>query len=144
MPKLIEQSKEQTELYSELKKLAKRANQRIVRLERTFGKDTWATRDLKSMLATEPLQAWTQTGRVKYNKQMTETQLMATIKEVKKFLEKPTSTRRGIKKAREKMKLTIKQKFSTEANELTYAEAETLANFFDDKEVNGITNYIPR
>lgn len=60
MPKnKITLSEEQQKLYNELKKLSKRANQRIVRLERTFGKDKWATRYLKEKLEAEPLQAWT-------------------------------------------------------------------------------------
>lgn len=59
MPKSKELTKEEQQLYSELKVLAKRANQRIVRLERRFGKDTWATRELKERLAVEPLNAWT-------------------------------------------------------------------------------------
>ena len=71
MPKVKEMTKEEQALYNELKKLGKRANQRIVRLERAFGKDTWATRDLRDKLAIEPLQAWTKSGRVKYNKSMT-------------------------------------------------------------------------
>lgn len=37
----IELTKEQTALYNELKRLSKTANQRILQLERTFGKDTW-------------------------------------------------------------------------------------------------------
>lgn len=36
MPKVKEMSSEQQQLFSELKKLSKRANQRIVRLEREF------------------------------------------------------------------------------------------------------------
>lgn len=102
MPKLKEMTQEEKALYTELKTLGKRANQRIVRLEREFGKDTWATRDLKTMLAVEPLQAWTSKGRVKYNKSMTATQMMATIKEVQKFLAKPTSTRSRSKKSKRK------------------------------------------
>lgn len=144
MPKSREMSKEEQDLYNELKKLGKRANQRIVRLERRFGKDTWATRDLKDKLAIEPLQAWTKSGRVKYNKSMTITQMMATIKEVRRFLDKPTSTASGIKKAKEKASKTLQRMFSSDTKDLTYEEAEALTDFFDDKEVNGITNYIPR
>ena len=38
MPKVKEMSSEQQQLFAELKKLSKRANQRIVRLEREFRK----------------------------------------------------------------------------------------------------------
>ena len=75
MPNKKELNEEQTKLYNELKRLSKQANQRIVRLERTFGKDTWATKKLKSKIETEPLQSWTSTGRVRVNKSMTITQI---------------------------------------------------------------------
>lgn len=145
MPKnKISLTTEQQQLYNELKKLSKRANQRIVRLERSFGKDKWATRYLKEKLEVEPLKAWTSTGRVKVNKSMTETQMMATISAVKEFLNRKTSTRTGIKKAKEKAKETLKVRFSTNVKEITYDEAEVLTNFFDDDDVNEITNFIPR
>nr|DAI41186.1 MAG TPA: hypothetical protein [Bacteriophage sp.] len=144
MPKKKELTREEQELFNELKKLSKRANQRIVRLERSFGKDTWATKYLKDKLATEPLQAWTTSGRVKVNKSMTVTQMKATIKATKEFLNSNISTRRGIKKAKQKAIKTLKIRFSSDVSDITYEEAEALTNFFDDKEVNGITNFIPR
>lgn len=64
MPKKkINLNEKQQLLYNELKKLSKRANQRIVRLERTFGKDTWATKKLKEKLSIEKLGAWTKTRK---------------------------------------------------------------------------------
>ena len=143
MPKKKELTREEQELFNELKKLSKKANQRIVRLEREFGKDTWATKYLKEKLATEPLQAWTVSGRVKANKSMTVTQMKATIKATKEFLNSSISTKRGIKKAKQKAIKTLKTRFSTDVSEISYEEAEALVNFFDDKEVNGITNFIP-
>lgn len=144
MPKKKELTREEQELFNELKKLSKRANQRIVRLERSFGKDTWATKYLKDKLATEPLQAWTTSGRVRVNKSMTVTQMKATIKATKEFLNSNISTRRGIKKAKQKAIKTLKIRFSSDVSDITDEEAEALTNFFDDKEVNGITNFIPR
>lgn len=143
MPKKKELTREEQELFNELKKLSKRANQRIVRLEREFGKDTWATKYLKEKLATEPLQAWTISGRVKANKSMTVTQMKATIKATNEFLNSSISTKRGIKKAKQKAIKTLKTRFSTDVSDISYEEAEALVNFFDDKEVNGITNFIP-
>ena len=144
MPSKKELTREEQELYNELKKLSKRANQRIVRLERSFGKDTWGTKYLKTKLATEPLQAWTRSGRVRVNKSMTVTQMKATIKATREFLNSSISTRRGIKKAKQKAISTLKIRFSSDVSDITYEEAEALTNFFDDKEVNGITNFIPR
>ena len=70
MAKKIEQTKEEQEVYQNLKKLSKRANQRLVRLERAFGKDRWGAKELKSLLDVEPLQAWTNAGRVRAAKSM--------------------------------------------------------------------------
>lgn len=143
MPRVKKElTREEQELFNELKKLSKRANQRIVRLEREFGKDTWATKYLKEKLATEPLQAWTLSGRVKVNKSMTVTQMQATIKFTKEFLNSSISTKSGIKKAKQKAIKTLKTRFSTDVSEISYEEAEVLTHFFEDKEVNGITNYI--
>lgn len=144
MPSKKELTREEQELFNELKKLSKRANQRIVRLERRFGKDTWATKYLKDKLATEPLLAWTRSGRVRVNKSMTITQMTGTIKATKEFLKSGTSTARGIKKAKIKAINTLKTRFSTDVSEITYEEAEALTNFFEDREVNQITNFIPR
>ena len=145
MPRVKKElTREEQELFNELKKLSKKANQRIVRLEREFGKDTWATKYLKEKLATEPLQAWTVSGRVKVNKSMTVIQMKATIKATKEFLNSSISTKRGIKKAKAKAIQTLKTRFSTNVSDISYEEAESLVNFFDDKEVNGITNFIPR
>ena len=134
---------EEQELFNELKKLSKRANQRIVRLERAFGKDTWATKYLKEKLESEPVQAWTTKGRVKVNKSMSLTQMRATIKATKEFLNSSISTQRGVKKAKIKAIKTLKTRFSTDVSEISYEEAEALTNFFEDNEVNGITNFIP-
>lgn len=145
MPKLKKElTPEEQELFNELKKLSKRANQRIVRLERAFGKDTWATKYLREKLVAEPLQAWTLKGRVKVNKSMTVTQMKATIKATNQFLNSGMSIRRGIKKAKKKAIQTLKTRFSTDVSDITFEEAEALTDFFDDKEVNEITNFIPR
>lgn len=145
MPRVKKElTREEQELFSELKKLSKRANQRIVRLEREFGKDTWATKYLKKKLATEPLQAWSISGRVKANKSMTVTQMKATIKATKEFLNSSISTKRGVKKAKQKAIKTLKTRFSTDVSDISYEEAEALISFFEDKEVNDVTNFIPR
>lgn len=90
------------------------------------------------------MQAWSVAGRVKANKSMTVTQMKATIKATKEFLNSSISTKRGIKKAKQKAIKTLKTRFSTDVSDISYEEAEALTNFFDDKEVNGLTNFIPR
>lgn len=143
MPKKIELNSEQQKLFNELKKLSKRANQRIVRLEREFGKDTWATKKLRDKLEAEPLRAWSKTGRVKVNKSMTTTQMKATIKATQQFLNSKTSTKRGIKQVK---KTTIKQlakSLGTDDEDLTNEEAEALYDMLSDDYVTDILKYIP-
>ena len=142
MARKVEMTAEQARLYTELKKLSKRANQRIVRLEREFGTENLAIRNLRDKLAIEPLQAWTSSGRVKVNKSMTEIQMKATIKATNQFLNSKLSTRTGIKKAKKKAIETLRVRFSTDVNELTTEEAEVLYNIFTDKDVNQITNFV--
>lgn len=143
MARKIEMTAEQARLYTELKKLSKRANQRIVRLEREFGTENLAIRNLRDKLAIEPLQAWTFKGRVKVNKSMSEIQMKATIKATNQFLNSKLSTRSGIKKAKKKAIETLRVRFSTDVKELTTEEAEVLYNIFTDKDVNQITNFVP-
>ena len=50
MARKVEMTAEQARLYAELKKLSKRANQRIVRLEREFGTENLAIRNLRDKL----------------------------------------------------------------------------------------------
>lgn len=142
MARKVEMTAEQARLYAELKKLSKRANQRIVRLEREFGTENLAIRNLRDKLAIEPLQAWTSSGRVKVNKSMTEIQMKATIKATNQFLNSKLSTRTGIKKAKKKAIETLRVRFSTDVKELTTQEAEVLYNIFTDKDVNQITNFV--
>lgn len=141
MPKKIEMSSEEQQLFNELKKLSKRANQRIVRLEREFGKDTWATRYLKDKLEADPLRAWSVTGRVKVNKSMTLAQMKATIKATNEFLNSQISTKRGITKTKKKVAEKIKTQYGID-EDLNEEEYEALENFFYDNEVNSITNYL--
>lgn len=143
MPKKIELNSEQQQLFNELKKLSKRANQRIVRLEREFGKDTWATKKLRNKLEAEPLQAWSKTGRVKVNKSMTITQMKATIKATQQFLNSKTSTKRGIKQVRKTTIKNLAKSLGTEEEDLTDEETEALYDMLSDDYVTDILKYIP-
>lgn len=143
MPKKKILTSEEQELYNELKKLSKQANQRIVRLEREFGVNTWATRSLREKLESEKVQAWTKTGRVAVRKSMDVTQMKATIKATKEFISNPTSRVKGVRQAKAKAIETLKTRFSSDVSEITYEEAEALSLFFNDSDVNKITNFIP-
>ena len=144
MPKQkIELNEKQQELYNELKKLSKRANQRLVRLEREFGKDTWASKKLRNRLESEPIQAWTSSGRVKVNKSMSMTQMRAAIKATEQFLVSKTSTVSGVKKVRKTTIKGLAKSLGTDEESLTNEEAEALYDMLSDDYVADILKYIP-
>lgn len=143
--KKINQTTEEQRLYNLLKKQAKIANQRILRLEREFGKNAWGVKYLKQALEIEPLQAWTPKGRIKVSKKFNETQLNAILKATDKFIKaKAITTKRGIEQTRKKAIENLRTRFSVDAKEMTYEETEALYEIFEDKEVNRITAFIPR
>lgn len=83
-------------------------------------------------------------GRVRLNKSMSEIQMQAVIKATNNFLNNSkTSTVKGIKSIKKKIIEEIQKRYGSETNDISYSEAEALANFFEDLEVNKITNYIP-
>lgn len=100
---------ENEKLFNELKKLSKRANQRIVRLERLTGiKEGFATKQLADYLSSEQVQGWTKKGRVRVSKSMTDTQMIAAIKATKNFLEDVSnSTQKGLKKQKKEIEGSI-------------------------------------
>lgn len=83
------------DLYKKLKQLSKQANQRIVRLEREFGVDSWAVKQLKRKLDTTAVDGWTSGGRVRVAKSMSREQMLATIKATEKFINSTTSRVQG-------------------------------------------------
>lgn len=134
---------EQQELYNELKKLSKRANQRLVRLERNFGENTWASKKLKARLESNPLQSWTSKGRVALRKDMTITQLRATIKATQQFLNSKTSTKRGITQVKKTTIKAIAQSMGVDGDNISDSEAEALYDMLSDDYVIDIIRFIP-
>lgn len=121
------------ELLSDLQKLIKTANQRILRVERAFGKDRWGVKNLRDRLDTLKLNAWTTAGRIRANKSMTLTQLRAIEKVTKDFLKNvATTTISGIKETREKQIKGLQKSLRVKDRELTFDEAEFFYRLFDD------------
>ena len=74
-------------LYNEMKKLSKRANQRILRLERlTDATSPFSVKQLESKLSADTLNAWTKTGRVSLKKGLTPLQMKSINKALRQFL----------------------------------------------------------
>lgn len=121
------------ELFNELKKLGKRANQRIVRLERLTGvKESFAVKQLADYLSSMQVNGWTKTGRVRYNPNMTETQMIATIKAVKDFLENETSRVAPVKKIKKEVEESLGFEVSYEAVSTIY-QAQELWRWVEDE-----------
>lgn len=121
------------ELFNELKKLGKRANQRIVRLERLTGaKETFAVKQLADFLSSMQVNGWTKTGRVRYNPNMTETEMVSTIKAVKEFLEDELSRVAPVKKAKKEVEESIGIEISFEMLDTMY-QARALWDWVEDE-----------
>ena len=104
MSRKIEQTPSQASLFSELKKLSKRANQRIVRLERySEDKEPFAVKQLADYLSSSKLNSWTKTGRVATKRGMSELQMKSIIKAMQRFLKEEESTVSGAKQYTQKI-----------------------------------------
>lgn len=122
MSKKIEMTKREQELFNEMKKLSKRANQRIVRLERlTNVKEPFAVKQLADKLSADTLKVWTEKGRVGAKKGLTELQMKAIIKATNEFLSKNSiSTQAQAKAYQEKVSLKAGKKLTIEQAETEY------------------------
>ena len=123
-------------LFNDLKKLAKRANQRLLRLERLTGeKGTYASKQLYDYLDSNELKALSKAGRVRVSKNFSFTQMKAIIKATENFLESPTSVTKGVKK--------ITQSYSEKAGKpLSYKQANVI--YQTRKNYTCIYEYIPK
>lgn len=124
-------------LYNDLKKLSKRANQRILRLERLTGQTgTFAVKQLYDYLDSDMINAISAKGRIRVSKKFNEIQLKAIIRATENFLDtKSISTVAQVKKyTKELMKETGK--------ELTFKQSNIY--FLAEKNYTWIYQYIPK
>lgn len=112
------------ELYYELRRLAKRANQRILRLEREFGFETGVVKRLRFKLDSQVVNAWTRGGRVRYNKSMSEKQMKATIKALNDFNASIQSRVSGARKLFEYRRQQIAKAFDLSEEEVENGDVE--------------------
>lgn len=128
---------QEKKLYDELRKEVKKANQRLVRLEREFGKESWASKKLRNKLDSELIGAWSDSSRIKLNKSMNLTQLRAVAKATRQFLNSKTSTVSGVKKQIKAIKKGFQKSL-----DLTDEEAEAIYEAFDEDLLQWIYRYI--
>ena len=131
-----EMTPEEQKLYNQLNKLAKRANQRLVRLERLTGEtETFASKQLYDYLDSNELKALSKTGRIRVSKDFTFTQMKAIIKATNQFLKNPTSTIANVKK--KVLEYTEKAE-----KPISFSQANVL--YQSGKEYKWIYEYIPK
>ena len=114
--------------------LAKRADQRMVRLERLSKKDSIyeGAKAYAYKRAQSDLSRWVGRTKVDSNKPLrfnvkvsSQKELEMRLKDVKRFLESPTSTPKGIKAKYNKTVKTIKERYGVDMT------PEQLANYFE-------------
>lgn len=140
-----EMTTEEKELYNDLKMLVKRANQRLVRLERlTAEKDSFSAKQLFDYLSSEKLKAVTKTNRIKTENFNLE-QMEAIKSAVEDFLDKDSlSTVSNIKKYKAKVEKSIGTKVSFKDLSSIY-KARDLWKWSDDQYGSAFwTDFAPR
>lgn len=140
-----EMTTEEKELHNDLKMLVKRANQRLVRLERLTGeKDSFSSKQLFDYLSSEKLKAVTKTNRIKTENFNLE-QMEAIKNAVEKFLDKDSlSTVSNIKKHKAKVEKAIGTKVSFKDLSAIY-KARDLWKWTDEQYGSAFwTDFAPR
>lgn len=140
-----EMTLEEKELYNDLKKLVKRANQRLLSLERLVGeKDSFASKQLFDYLSSENLKAVTESYRIKTENFNLE-QMEAIKTAVEDFLDKDSlSTIRNIKKYKAKVEKAIGTKVSFKDLSAIY-KARDLWKWSEDQYGSAFwTDFAPR
>lgn len=127
-------AKPKTEAYKELereyKKLAKRADQRLVRLEALAESGEFKSAvNMAYRRAIHDIKQWGGEGATRFNQKQPENtqQLQAKINDIKQFLEASTSTKRGIVTHYKGVAETINQKYGTQ---FTWS---SMANFYQSE-----------
>lgn len=130
---------EHEKLYKELSTQVRRTNAMLQRLRGHFGDDPgWAATRLLNKLSIDVLNAVTEKGYVKYNKNLSNRQMKAILKATDSFLKSKTSTVKGVQENMEKIKSGFKEGF-----EITSKEAGLLYEFFstDDYRLSNEVKY---
>lgn len=123
----------------DLKLLIKQANQRIVRIEKQYGKDRWAVKNLKANLDNKILDAWTEKGRVRIPKNATADDIEKIQNITQKFVDAKTSSIRSLKFRESEIKNTIKEKSSRSGVDLDTDDVEALYKALLDDDIKWLS-----
>ena len=140
--KRISRGKPKANLEKETRKLVNKANARLDSLQRRYKSGTWASKKLANRLSTNKMKMWSK-GKIKMGSNLTKTQMVGLNKAINQFLASATSTKKGIKSAREKTIESLQGTLSTEEKEMSYEDAESFYEMFGDNDFNYIRDYVP-
>lgn len=126
-------TKERAKIMAETRALVDKANRRLKGLESAGYKGTWASKKLANRLDTKVLNAMDKKGRIKVNKNLTNTQLLSVQKATKQFLTSATSRPSGIKSVREKTIDSLRATLSKDVN-LSDIDVESAYDMLSDKD----------
>lgn len=127
----------QRELYNENLKLASQVNRRLKGLKNAGYRGTWASKKLINRLDNDVLKGWTKSegGKVKIQKNLTETQMRSVQKSMKQFLKSKTSKVSGIKKTRAATIDSIRSTLSEDQkNRVSQEDAEFYYDMLGDND----------
>ena len=132
-------------LYSEVRKMASKANARLKSLKRAgFKKDSWAGKRLFDRVDNSLVKGVNRKNKtIRVRKNMSTGQLKVLGKSLANFLSSETSTVAGIKRSHKKSVETFKNTISGQyGGNITYEEAEVIQLLFNDKDFNYLAEQI--
>lgn len=127
------------DLYKQLQKNVRSANAKLQRLRGHFGREFgWAGQRLIDKLEIPAINVITDKGYIKYNKNLSVTQMRAIIKATSEFAKSKTSTVKGVRENIAKIQSGIGKEFNVDSK-----TAQSILDFFtsDDYKNNKEVKY---
>ena len=134
MARKIELGPLKEKAFRQMQQASRLANQRLDRINRIYGQETWASKQLVAKLKSAKIDGLTTSGKIKISKNMKIGQMRQMTSIVEDFLQDKTSTLTGIKLQKKKIIEGMQQALSEEKVPLTDADAELLFQMLSDKE----------
>lgn len=129
--------------YKQLIKNVKIANQRIQRIQKKYGENSWAINQLYDKIDNNKISAVsTLTGGIKINKNMSDIELKAIAKATDDFLHSKTSKIRGIKQTIRTTKKSLQATFGDQTKNITDNEIDVLYSFVEINDYRGLVEQI--
>lgn len=130
-------TKERAKLMAETREIVSQANRRLKGLKNAGYRGTWASKKLINRIDTKVLNAWKKEGKIKVNKNLNNTQLLALQKAVNQFLESKTSTIKGIREVADARIKGIQETLSDELRgRVSEEDAEFYYDMFEEDDFN--------